>query len=393
MTNSVESEAAELRFRVLRELRDAGFERGSDGLPVAPEGDPKLVARRLHSNQRKAALAKNAEFIRTWEDRLLGDFASGVDVDPARIQPWVEPVADARSAALFRYASLHWSVPVSQGYGRRTRFLVRDRQNGKLVGLFALGDPVFNLTARDQVVGWSSDQRRDRLYNVLDAFVLGATGVYRQLIGGKLVAMCAVSESTLGFIVEKYSGTTTHIMAMKKDPRPVLITTTSALGRSSTYNRLKFNEQLLFRPAGYTVGYGHFQFSDGLFADLVVHVKDRNGNLRGNRFGEGPNWKIRTLREALKAIGLPPQLLRHGLQRQVFLAPLGRDWRAFLRSETDVVDWYRFEIEELAEFFRSRWAVPRSERYPDYRGFDREEMRLTPALDQLELSGQLKLST
>jgi len=37
---------------------------------------------------------------------------------------------------------------------------------------FALGDPVYNLTARDQVIGWDIAQRNERLYNVLDAFIL-----------------------------------------------------------------------------------------------------------------------------------------------------------------------------------------------------------------------------
>ena len=46
---------------------------------------------------------------------------------------------DEVHTAVFRYASLHWSVPVSQGYGRRTRFLVIDEQNEKLIGIFALG--------------------------------------------------------------------------------------------------------------------------------------------------------------------------------------------------------------------------------------------------------------
>ena len=59
---------------------------------------------------------------------------------------------------LFRAATLLWSVPVSRGYGRRMRYLVMDESNNKLIGLFALGDPVFNLKSRD-VRGSAGQQR------------------------------------------------------------------------------------------------------------------------------------------------------------------------------------------------------------------------------------------
>ncbi len=101
--------------------------------------------------------------------------------------------ADTIESELFRYACLLWSVPVSQGFGRRVRFLVRDKQNGKLVGIFALGDPVFNLRCRDGFIGWSSGDREKRLYNVMDIFILGAVPPYNSLLCGKLIALLAAS--------------------------------------------------------------------------------------------------------------------------------------------------------------------------------------------------------
>lgn len=100
---------------------------------------------------------------------------------------------------------------------------------------------------------------------MLDAFVLGAVPPYRQLLGSKLVAMVATSGETADLIESKYRGTQTIISKERKDPRPVLLTTTSALGRSSLFNRLKYRDRLLYRSIGYTEGYGHFQFSDALF--------------------------------------------------------------------------------------------------------------------------------
>ncbi len=371
----------ELRDRVEIELRAVGFVwRGTRLVP--PEGDPKEVARLLHRQQRRQLLLKQAAFVRHWEDRLLPYFAEGREVDPAGIKPRVQAASSDEDAALFRYASLSWSVPVSQGYGRRTRFLLWDDNNGRLIGIYAMGDPVFNLRVRDAVVGWSADQRQDRLYNVFDAFVLGAVEPYRQLLGGKLVALATVTEETVGVLTEKYRGKKTHIRGEEKDPRPVLVTTTSSLGRSSIYNRLALNGRRVFTSVGFTEGFGHFQFSDELFNDLVRFVKEDQA-LRGNRFGEGPNWKIRTLRSALEALSLPGDLLRHGLQREVFLAPLGVGWRGFLRAETDRVRWYGYQMDDMAEHFRSRWAVPRAERRPEIQVFERDAVRVSREIEEL----------
>jgi hypothetical protein len=84
--------------------------------------------------------------------------------------------------------SLTWAVPVSHGFGRRLRYLVWDRHNGKLIGLMAIGDPVFNLSVRDKLIGWNSHARGERLVNIMDAYVLGAVPPYNMLLGGKLVA-------------------------------------------------------------------------------------------------------------------------------------------------------------------------------------------------------------
>ena len=368
----------QLRRRVLGEMAAAGFVI-QDGLLTLPPGNFKDVARQLHQPQRQAVLEAARGFIISREADLLDYFAAGSEVDPRSIHPKIEPVASELGADLFRFASLHWSVPVSQGYGRRNRFLIWDRANGKLIGIFALTDPVFNLSARDRLIGWDQQQRQQRLYNVFDAFVLGAVEPYRQLLGGKLAALCTVSEEVIAHLEAKYAAATTVILGKNKPSRPVLITTTSALGRSSVYNRITFDGNLIFRPVGYTEGFGHFQFSDALFRDLAGYAAIP-GQGRKNEYGEGPNWRIRVLRKALEQVGLPGDLLRHGIRRQIYLAPVAHNWAEFLRGETDIIKSSSHDLEQLAAYFRDRWAIPRSTRYPQYRDWNQDHMRLTPQL-------------
>ena len=339
--------------------------------------DAKERIRQLHAPQKADLLRREKVFIAEWQERLLPWFANGVEIDPAAIDPVVIPVATEEEAALFRYTTLQWSVPVSRGYGRRTRFLVLDQQNGCLIGVFALGDPVYNLTARDSLIGWDAAQRKERLYNVLDAFVLGAIAPYRQLLGGKLVAMSAVSDETRDFIQKKYKGQVTQIQRRSKEPRPVLVTTTSALGRSSIYNRLNWGPHRLYESVGYTKGYGHFQFSEELFRALCRFLEVQDA-LPGYKFGQGPNWRMRTIRVALNQLGLDPDLVRHGIRREVFLAPLASNWREFLRGETSRPRWTSYPLHQLRDHFVHRWAIPRSQRDPSYKSHRALSMLLGP---------------
>src|SRR5262249_41111946 len=73
--------------------------------------------------------------------------------------------------------------------GRRLRYLVWDANNDKLIGIMALGDPVFNLKVRDELIGWDIKDRGKRLVNVLDAYVLGAVPPYNMLLGGQTGSM------------------------------------------------------------------------------------------------------------------------------------------------------------------------------------------------------------
>lgn len=105
----------------------------------------------------------------------------------------------------------------------------------------------------------------------------------------------------------------------------------------------------------------------------------RDGGVPDYEYGGGPNWKMRTLRSALQGIELDPDLLRHGLKREVFLAPVARRWQEYLRGDVDRPGWAHFRLRSMAAYYRARWAIPRASRDQSFRTFRREELRLTPA--------------
>lgn len=329
--------------------------------------------RAAYSTRRAERSATEASFVDDHLPTLINCFADGREIDPARILPRLDVVAGGWKAALFRLTCKLWSVPVSRGYGRRIRCLVWDDHNSKLLGLLAIGDPVFNLKVRDDWIGWTAADRKDRLCNVMDAFVLGAVPPYNKLICGKLVGALLASEELGRVFRRRYGNTRGIIDKTKKNAKLVLVTTTSALGRSAIYNRLRLNGSLLFQPIGFTSGWGHFHFSDEVFEDMLGLLKTkRHRYARGYKFGNGPNWRMRVIREALDALDLSQDLLLHGIQREVFAIPLARNFREVLRGEAKRCLWQRHTVKEISAYCKERWIVPRSVRDETFRAVSRE---------------------
>ena len=264
-------------------------------------------------------------------------------------------------------------MPVSQGFGRRLRFLVKDRQNGQLIGLFALGDPVFNLSARDNWIGWTYEDRKDRLVHVMDAYVVGAVPPYSQLIGGKLVAALMGSEEVKKVYERKYFGRKAVISKKENRAHLVLLTTTSALGRSSLYNRLALPNGPRFLRIGETRGFGHFHLSGEVFEQMRSYLKAiGHPYASGNRFGMGPNWRMRVARTALEKIGLDADdILKHGIAREVYAIPLAQNWREILLGKQKNVRPSVLPASEIIRYCLQRWIVPRASRDKRYRSIAR----------------------
>jgi Domain of unknown function (DUF4338) len=376
--------AKKLRRSLLKLLRVQGFTLGPHH-KLRMHGSSKKTLRAIHYHFREDRLQEEKNFVRKWYPRISRYFASGRDIDPQQIDPYPVLVENNEEhAALFRIASLWWSVPVSKGYGRRFRILIFDRSNGKLFGLLALTDPVFNLRKRDAWVGWEVRTRENMLAHVMDACVLGAIPPYNSLLGAKFVSLLAASNFTRELFKERYGKKKSVIRKRSFDGRLALVTTTSALGTSSILNRLRFDSVDVFQPVGFTEGYGHFHLANGTFAKIRAYLttcKDKEA-LR-YKFGNGPNYRIRVVRRALERLNLPPELLRHGVKRGVYVAPLARNTAAFLNGRASRLRWYERPLTEIVAFWRERWLLPRSERDTSYRAFEAKSWRRILELDDL----------
>jgi len=232
---------------------------------------------------------------------------------------------------------------------------------------------VFNLRCRDQWIGWNARQRADRLYNVMDAYILGAVPPYNDLLGGKLVAMLAASNEVRRAVERRYRGRSTEFRKEKKNPRLVLLTTGSALGKSSLYDRIKFGGMTLYQRIGTSLGWGHFHLNGGLFEEMRSYVAISDPKrASANRFGNGPNWKIRVARQCLEGLGLSSDLLRHGISREIYAVPLASNFRQFLIGQHQRAQPFDLSFDALSTYFKDRWMQGRAQRRPDYKDFRKE---------------------
>jgi hypothetical protein len=370
-----EDERQALRAKVLDALASQGLY--WDGNRLHFHAANKDALRAVHAKACEYKVEKAKEGLHRHENELLRWIANGDEIDPQSITPkLVEVLAGSTEELLFRYARLHWSIPVSAGYGRRIRFLVWDEVHNRLIGILGLCDPVFALSARDQWVGWTKEQRRLRLANVMDAFVLGAVPPYSQLLGGKLVALAAVSNEVRQVFTRRYSQRTTRISGKVCGPL-AMITTTSALGKSSIYNRVRFRDRLLFHSVGFTSGSGDFPYMNGIYDELWSLVSHScMPTAKRPEWGSGFRNRREVLLKALKLLGLPQNLIYHGIGREIFVAPLAENAQAFLRCETEELQPLDLPFHELAEWWKQRWALPRATRDESFRSFRRETWRL-----------------
>jgi hypothetical protein len=365
-----------LRRKIRAHIRRIGFDLDRSWRLGAQSGG-KETLRALHAQQRRDRLAAAEELLETKLETALGNFADGCEVRPERILPRLELVESNSAAAdLFRIASLTWSVPVSQGYGRRMRFLVWDESIHKLLGIMALGDPVFNLAVRDEFIGWTAADRKQRLVNVMDAYVLGSIPPYSHLLGGKLIASLLRTTEVRDAFRSRYQGSCGVISGERKNPSLVLITTTSALGRSAVYNRVVLGGERYLESIGFTAGYGHFHVDGALFESIREYLELREHPYAADyRFGKGPNWKFRAIRAAFELMGINRDVLRHGVKREVFVSRLASNAERVLRGDDATPDYGGLLcVARVGEMACERWIRPRALRRPEFSQWKREQL-------------------
>lgn len=357
-----------LRQKILNHLSQLGIGI-EDGRDIVLSNEKDKI-RNLHSKSVHYFRRKHLKFIEKYDDKFISKYiADGRDIEPKAIDIKLELVDNSTLNNVFNWAKMHWSIPVSSGYGRRLRYLVKDKSTDCLVGLIGLGDPVFGMKDRETYIGWDLETRKKKLKNIMEAYILGAVPPYNLILGGKLTASMVSSSRIVSDFRRKYGGKKSLILGETFDGKLAAVTTTSALGRSSIYDRISIENGAKFLHIGWTSGSGDFHFLSEFYDELLLLAKTSLKHSKNPKWGSGIRNRREVITYALKILGLPRDLAYHNVRRELFLVPMGSKYKEFLLGKSKIINYYGLSVDEINEFMKKRWVVPRSQndhRYLDF---------------------------
>ncbi|PPU47130.1 hypothetical protein XarbCFBP7697_16125 [Xanthomonas arboricola] len=347
---------------------------------VVNNGD-KDTLRALHMQAKRADTNVDGKTLHKDLLKLQKYFPEPSCIQPEKISPVLIPVGAPRTleGKLFRLCRASWSMPFSKGYGRRLRFLVFDEHHEAVIGIIGLQSPPADLLCRDRYFGVTKKNKLAVANTTMDAYTVGASPTYAPLLAGKLVAGFIHSSIVRKAYWRAYGGSQA-IISGERLPQPLLaVTTASAFGRSSIYNRLKFDGELLARPLGFTRGFGTVHLEE-LYPHISAYLKER-GKFIPAGFGNGPKVRWQNVIRALAELGIQRDCLEHGIAREVFIFEFASN--TLEAQQNDAVPKMRdFNDKAWANHWKQRWCLARVQRNPNWASFSTYERMIT-AIDDL----------
>ena len=355
----------ELRSQIIQHMEAGGF-------TVNPHLKLSRYTAESYRNIQKKA---KEEQVRTNRDFLLRVFDAvkescrdGKRIVPENISLDIREVKPGtKDADLFRWWNLvWWNMPHQRAYGRQIRLLLWDNAHDALFGLVSLQSPLLRMGVRDRYLGINRENAETYANMSMSAQRVGALPPYNDLIGGKMAALAMTSNKVRDMYRKKYNGRATVMKERVLEPNLLFVTTTSAFGASSMYDRLTYRKSLAAVPIGFTSGAGTFHLTDRLTSKMYRLMEKKGVNTK-TTYGNGPSRKLRLFKESFKHLGLGG-FHRHGIRRQVYLFPLARNLPNVIQKGKRPL-WIKRPLDDVVAYWKYRWAVPRSKRITRWHSF------------------------
>jgi hypothetical protein len=305
-------------------------------------------------------------------DIATKNMINGADLEIMKITPMlIEVKADSIYESIFRWWNLvWWSLPYERAYGRQIRFLVWDDYHNAPIGLIGLHSPILSWKVRDSYLQIPREKRDYWVNQSLSAQRLGALPPYNDVMGGKLIAFLTTSNIVRETYSNKYINAETILNRKKIPARLLFITTTVAYGKSSIYNRLKYENQPVAKFIGYSEGSGSFHIPNKLYLELLKYLeKEGIDTTRG--YGAGPSRKLRLIDSALTLLGFTNGS-KHGITRAVYLFPFVDNLSAVISKEAEP-NWYHRSVKNLTDYWKDHWAIKRANKESLHMGFNAKQ--------------------
>jgi len=358
-----------LRRQIVKVLHKQGYKIEKSNFLL--ENIDREKKRDVHTLAKYERIREQKDFICKNTDLIKQSLLDGEKLTVNKIAPkLIEVPSGSKWEILFRWWNLvWWSLPYERAYGRQIRYIVWDQYHKAPIGLIGLQSPILSWSVRDDYLGIPKETRDYWVNQSLSAQRLGALPPYNYVLGGKLVAYLMTTDIVRKKFAQKYEGLKTVIKKRKLPARLLFITTTGAYGKSSVYTRLKYNGDYVAKFIGYTQGSGSFHIPLSLYEDLICFLKRKGYNVQRG-YGSGPSRKMRLIDHALKLLGFDDGAT-HGIKRAVYIFPLAKNLSDVIQNNKKPKFYHR-TINELTEFWKQRWALPRVNKDSSYLEFKGE---------------------
>lgn len=324
--------------------------------------------RQVHNVAKIERISQHVDFIKKKSKVIEKFLIDGAKIDIDKIQPRIiEVEPNSEMEIIFRWWNLvWWSLPHEKAYGRQMRFVIWDDYHNAPIGLVGLQSPILSWEVRDKYLGINIKERDFWVNQSLSAQRLGALPPYNYILGGKLIALLLTSDIIRKKFELKYKNKKTLIKNRILPANLLFITTTGAYGKSSVYTRLKKDNEWIARFIGYSKGSGTFHIPNIMYQKFLKFLERKHYNIKTG-YGNGPSRKLRLINQALEFLGFH-EGTTHGVKRAVYLFPLVKNLKEVIEKNKRPI-WVRRDTEELTNYWKEKWAKPRSQKNKTYLTF------------------------
>lgn len=355
-----------LRKRIIQTLKEQGFKINPH---LRPAGYSKTTYRRIQQKAKFEQLSLHRNFLVDSIKKVKNNCRDGSEIIPENIFLELREVQSGSfEEILFKWWNLiWWSIPYQRPYGRQMRFLLWDKTHDAPFGLISMQSPVLKMSVRDNYLEIPKDELDLWVNKSMNAQRVGALPPYNELLGGKMVALALTCNEIREAYKRKYKNYVSIIKGRKLNPELLFITTTSAFGKSSLYNRLRYNGEIVAVSLGYTQGSGTFHIPEELYQEILNFLSQKGVDVERG-YGHGPSRKLKLISMGLKYLGLS-KFEYHGIKREFYLFPLVKNLKEIIHDGERPI-WVDRPFDKLVDYWKERWAIPRAERMSGWKEFD-----------------------
>lgn len=359
-----------LKNRIITALKEQGFLINPH---LRIENYEKETIKKVHMQKRIEQINFHKTFLLDTVELIKEFGISGNEIKPNEIElKLIEVRPKSFELKLFLWWNLvWWNLPYeSRLIGRQMKFILWDTTHNAPFGLIGLQSPPLKSSVRDNSIGIEKEDRDFWINQSLYAQRVGALPPYNELLGGKMVALSLTSNEIREIYKKKYENKKTFLKKREIPSRLLFVTTTSAYGKSSVYERLKYNNEPVSIFLGYTTGKGTFHIPEHLYIEMLKFLQQKEINIKRG-FGTGPSRKLRLIDKCLRLLNIP-SFSTHTIKRGYYLFPNVKNLSEVIQKREEPV-WYNRPFHKLSEYWMNRWCIPRSKRNIRWRGFNCKE--------------------